>query len=225
MKKKKEISDYSKNIFNDFLNIKNELDIESKKSKTRTNIYSPVIRVTSKNNRVLEKNELKREKLINLYNSLLLLRENLIKKENELIQREKNLIEFENVLKSNEAILKNNIEEFEIYINTKINEIKEQFKQIEQIQVNKENSLREKELELIELENKLKLKQNHKINKSEIVPKKIYKNQIYCKNFKKSIKLNNEKKFLNSYNSESKFNTRNDNPFKLYSYSESNYYL
>ena len=56
-------------------------------------------------------------------------------------------------MKSNEAILKNNIEQFDIYIKNKINELKNQFNQIEQIQINKENYLKQKEEEILNFQN------------------------------------------------------------------------
>ena len=106
--------------------------------------------------------ESKKMKLVNVYHSLLKLRQNLIIKEKDLIEKEKNLIIFEKILKSNEAILKNNIEQFDIYIKTKIEEIKNQFKQIEQIQMKKEIYLKQKEEEIINFKNKFLLNNNYK---------------------------------------------------------------
>jgi hypothetical protein len=96
----------------------------------------------------------KKLKLFNLYNQLLEFRNKLVIKEKELNKKEKNLLEFENVLKTNEAILKSNIEQFDIYIKQKIGEIKNQFKQIEKLQISKENFLKQKEKEIIHFKNK-----------------------------------------------------------------------
>ena len=95
----------------------------------------------------------KKIKLFNLYSQLLEFRQKLVIKEKELNKKERNLLEFENILKSNEAILKNNIEQFDIYIKNKINELKNQFNQIEQIQINKENYLKKKEEEILNFQN------------------------------------------------------------------------
>ena len=90
----------------------------------------------------------KKVKLYNFYQTLLNFRQKLIIKENHLNQREKNLLEFEKILQANESILKNNIEQFESYMRTKIAEIKSQFNQIEQLQLNKEQYLNEREKEI-----------------------------------------------------------------------------
>ena len=101
--------------------------------------------------------KLKKMKLINIYNSLLKLRENLLIKEKELTQKEKNLIEFEKILKLNENILKNNIDQFDKYIKNKIDELKNQFLKIEQIQKNKEKYLNQRIKEIINYENRYHL--------------------------------------------------------------------
>ena len=132
---KKELLESISPIFNDTQLNKDELN--------KFNINSPTI----KNEEYFDY-KTKKIKLFNLYNQLLEFRQKLIKKEKELNIKEKNLLEFEQILKSNELILKNNIEQFDIYIKTKINEIKSQFNQIEQIQINKENYLKQKEEEL-----------------------------------------------------------------------------
>lgn len=90
----------------------------------------------------------KKLKLYNFYQTLLNFRQKLIIKEKHLNQREKNLLEFEKILQANESILKNNIEQFESYMRTKIAEIKSQFNQIEQLQLNKEQYLNEREKEI-----------------------------------------------------------------------------
>jgi hypothetical protein len=90
----------------------------------------------------------KKLKLYNFYQTLLNFRQKLIIKEKHLNQREKNLLEFEKILQANESILKNNIEQFESYMRTKIAEIKPQFNQIEQLQQNKELYLNQREKEI-----------------------------------------------------------------------------
>ena len=135
---KKELLDSISPIFNDTQLNKDELI-------NKYNINSPSINI--KNEEFFDY-KAKKIKLFNLYNQLLEFKQKLIKKEKELNMKEKNLLEFENILKSNEIILKNNIEQFDIYIKTKINELKNQFNQIEQIQINKENYLKQKEEEI-----------------------------------------------------------------------------
>ena len=90
----------------------------------------------------------KKLKLYNFYQTLLNFRQKLIIKEKHLNQREKNLLEFEKILKANESILKNNIEQFESYMRNKLAEIKSQFNQIEQLQLNKEQYLNQKEIQI-----------------------------------------------------------------------------
>ena len=119
------------------------------KSNLKYNINYPQI----KNEEYLDY-KTKKLKLYNLYKQLLAFREKLIIKEKELYKKEKNLLEFESILKSNELILKSNIEQFDEYINNKINELKDQFRQIEQIQIEKENYLNQKEEEINNYKNR-----------------------------------------------------------------------
>ena len=151
----------------------------------------------------------KKLKLFNLYNQLLDFRKKLIIKEKELIKKEKNLLEFESVLKTNESILRNNIEQFDIYIKQNINEIKNQFKQIETLQINRENYLKQKEEEIIHFTNKLyHFPKNFlaKNNNSNSNHRHLACNCDLC-NEEKIIKP-----FIDSYLSEFDF-TENDNTF------------
>lgn len=151
-------------------------DLENTKNEITDNSISPIIYEISScreepkniNNNIISKNnknsdfESKKIKLVHIYNSLLKLRQNLLIKEKELNMKEKNLFEFEKILKLNENLLKKNIEQFEVYIKRKKEEIKNQFKQIEQIQLNKENYLKQKEKEIIFFENNHYFKNNNK---------------------------------------------------------------
>lgn len=145
----------------------------------------------------------KKIKLFNLYNQLLEFREKLVIKEKELNKKEKSLLEFENVLKSNEEILKNNIEQFDIYIKNKIKELKNQFNQIEQIQINKENYLKQKEEEILKFQNQ---SYNFKNNESN------YMNDKKCINCNCDLCNEEEiiKPFIDNYLAESDSNDNND---------------
>ena len=94
-----------------------------------------------------EKEEIqeKKKKLINVYYCLYEFRNKLLDKEKELNDKETNLDEYENVLKNNENILKTNIDNFDEYIKTKSNELKNQFEQIQIIQNRRELELKKRE--------------------------------------------------------------------------------
>lgn len=143
----------------------NNINIESDKKEIIENITPKITEIISQkdniNNNLNENDSIqkitkeeyqnyreKKLKLYNFYQTLLNFRQKLIIKEKHLNQREKNLLEFEKILQANESILKNNIEQFESYMRTKIAEIKSQFNQIEQLQLNKEQYLNEREKEI-----------------------------------------------------------------------------
>lgn len=143
----------------------NNINIENDKKEIIENITPKITEIISQkdniNNNLNENDSIqkitkeeyqnyreKKLKLYNFYQTLLNFRQKLIIKENHLNQREKNLLEFEKILQANESILKNNIEQFESYMRTKIAEIKSQFNQIEQLQLNKEQYLNEREKEI-----------------------------------------------------------------------------
>ena len=153
------------------------INVENEKKEILESI-SPMINQTESNFKYISKSpqinneeyleyKTKKIKLYNLYNQLLEFRQKLIAKEKELNKKEKNLLEFERILKSNESILKSNIEQFDKYIKDKINEIKSQFNQIEQIQLDKENYLREKEEEIINYTNQSYILQNYNNDKNK----------------------------------------------------------
>ena len=143
----------------------NNINIENDKKEIIENITPKITEIISQkdniNNNLNENDSIqkitkeeyqnyreKKLKLYNFYQTLLNFRQKLIIKEKHLNQREKNLLEFEKILQANESILKNNIEQFESYMRTKIAEIKSQFNQIEQLQLNKEQYLNEREKEI-----------------------------------------------------------------------------
>ena len=143
----------------------NRINIENDKKEIIENITPKITEIISQkdniNNNLNENDSIqkitkeeyqnyreKKLKLYNFYQTLLNFRQKLIIKEKHLNQREKNLLEFEKILQANESILKNNIEQFESYMRTKIAEIKSQFNQIEQLQLNKEQYLNEREKEI-----------------------------------------------------------------------------
>ena len=143
----------------------NNINIENEKKEIIENITPKITEIISQkdniNNNLNENDSIqkitkeeyqnyreKKLKLYNFYQTLLNFRQKLIIKEKHLNQREKNLLEFEKILQANESILKNNIEQFESYMRTKIAEIKSQFNQIEQLQLNKEQYLNEREKEI-----------------------------------------------------------------------------
>ena len=143
----------------------NNINIEKDKKEIIENITPKITEIISQkdniNNNLNENDSIqkitkeeyqnyreKKLKLYNFYQTLLNFRQKLIIKEKHLNQREKNLLEFEKILQANESILKNNIEQFESYMRTKIAEIKSQFNQIEQLQLNKEQYLNEREKEI-----------------------------------------------------------------------------
>lgn len=143
----------------------NNINIENDKKEIIENITPKITEIISQkdniNNNLNENDSIqkitkeeyqnyreKKLKLYNFYQTLLNFRQKLIIKEKHLNQREKNLLEFEKILQANESILKNNIEQFESYMRTKITEIKSQFNQIEQLQLNKEQYLNEREKEI-----------------------------------------------------------------------------
>ena len=143
----------------------NNINIENDKKEIIENITPKITEIISQkdniNNNLNENDSIqkvtkeeyqnyreKKLKLYNFYQTLLNFRQKLIIKEKHLNQREKNLLEFEKILQANESILKNNIEQFESYMRKKIAEIKSQFNQIEQLQLNKEQYLNEREKEI-----------------------------------------------------------------------------
>ncbi len=205
---KKELLESISPIINDTLLNKDESNIN------HLNINSPSI----KNEEYFDY-KAKKIKLFNLYNQLLEFRQKLILKEKELNTKEKNLLEFEKILKANETILKNNIEQFDIYIKNKINEIKQQFNQIEQIQINKENYLKQKEEEIINFKN-----QSYNLNIN-------YDKNINNSNNNKCINCNcdlcNEdeiiKPFIDNYLSEIESNGNNINHNENVHYKKINY--
>lgn len=225
-------------------NIKN-LNIENDKKEIIQNITPKITEIiTQKNNMNDNPNENlsnhqitqeeynnykeKKMKLYNFYQTLLNFRQKLLIKEKHLNQREKNLLEFEKILKENEIILKNNIEQFESYMRNKITEIKIQFNQIEQLQLNKEKYLRYKEQEMKTesiytniLSNNMNIKRcsncNNAIFKEDELNKQYFNNDNYCKScnnylqniFNQKSKTNNNIFNNNNYLQEDNFEQNN----------------